>query len=190
MRHVPTATSRRFSASASCAFTLMEMAIVLIIISIVAMLVVPMVGNRASLRLSAAARKVMADLQYAQSLAISTQQTQYVRFSTNQYELLTKSGATFNAVTHPIDKSNFTVVFNGSSSASATRDLARVSLDTVSVAGTSILCFDSLGTPQSYNTTSGVATPTGANVVLTLRYDTSSVTLTVAPYTGEITVSN
>jgi type II secretion system protein H len=171
------------------AFTLIEVMIVVFILAIIVGMIVPMIGNRADLRLSAAARKLTADLQYAQAVAISTQVSQYVRFSSNQYEIMTRavSGTSLVAATHPIDKSNFTVVFNNPS---VTPELANVTLPLVSVGGTNTLVFDAQGVPSSYNATTGVATPLGSRVTITLNSGTQSVNVYVEAYSGEITASN
>jgi type II secretion system protein H len=171
------------------AFTLIELTIVVLILAIVAAIVVPMVGNRSDLRLAGAARRITADLQYAQALAISTQVPQYVRFSANRYELMTRAPASnaLVASTHPIEKTNFTVDFN---STTTTSELVGVTLDAATFNGTNAIVFDSQGAPSSYNASTGVSTPLGARATLTLRSGSQSLSVYVEAYTGEIAVSN
>lgn len=181
--------ARRSTQSFRSAFTLIEVTIVVLLMAIVVGMVVPMVGNRADLRLAAAGRKVTADLQYAQAAAISTQVSQYVRFGANQYELMTRasSGTSLIAAQHPIDKTNFTVVFNN---ASNTPDLVNVTLDAPSFDGASTLVFDAQGMPSSYNATTGIATPLSSRATLTMRCGGQTLRVFVEAYTGEISVSN
>lgn len=171
------------------AFTLIEVTIVVLILAIVVGAVVPMMGSRSDIRLAAAARKMTADLQYAQALAISTQVSQYVRFGANQYELMARaaSGNSLVASVHPTDKTNFTVVFDN---ASAMPELTDVTLDAATFGGQTTLVFDSQGMPSSYNATTGVAAPLGSRATLVLRSGALSMNVYVEAYTGEISASN
>lgn len=171
------------------AFTLIEVTIVVLLLAIMAAMIVPMVGDRSEIRLAGAARRITSDLQYAQALAISTQVPQYVRFSANRYELMTRAPASTSLVasTHPIEKSNFTVDFDN---ATTTPELVDVTLDVATFNGASALVFDSQGMPSSYNATTGVTTPLGSRATLTLRSGTQSLSVYVEAYTGEIAVSN
>jgi Tfp pilus assembly protein FimT len=182
-------TTSRFGIPLSRAFTLVEVTIVVLLLAIVVGMAVPMIGNRSDLRLSAAARKLTADLQYAQAVAISTQVSQYVRFTSNQYELMTRATTGFSlvAATHPVDKTNFTVVFNASTTSS---ELANVTLDAASIGGATTLVFDAQGMPSSYNVSTGISTPLSSRATLTMRSGGQSVSVYVEAYTGEISVSN
>jgi prepilin-type N-terminal cleavage/methylation domain-containing protein len=168
------------------AFTMIEILIVVAILAISAMVVVPMIGSRSDLRLAAAARKVTADLQYIQALAISTQSRHFIRYSSNQYEVLTRPSTTLVPLTHPIDRGDFTVRFNDSS----IPELTGVTLDLTTVGAGTVLCFDDQGTPLSFNTTTATTSTLTTRVVMTLRSGGRFVTVNVEPYTGEITVSN
>lgn len=170
------------------AFTLIEVTIVVLLLAIVVGMIVPMIGNRSDLRLAAAARKLTADLQYAQAVAISTQVSQYVRFSANQYEVMTRVGGSnaLTAATHPIDRTNFTVPFNSTT----IPEMANVTLDAASIGGATTLVFDPQGMPSGYNATTGVATPLSSRVTLTMRSGSQSVSVYIEAYTGEISASN
>jgi type II secretion system protein H len=72
-------------------FTLVEILAVIVILGIASAIVIPQIGTRDDMRVKAAARTLIADLIYAQNLAISTGQVVYVRFDVagNQYSMLT-----------------------------------------------------------------------------------------------------
>jgi Tfp pilus assembly protein FimT len=164
---------------------MIEILIVVVIIGIVAALAIPMVGNTADVALAAASRKVIADLNYAQNMAVSTQQTHFAIFTANQYDFYTRPAGSFVRVAHPVDKGNFTVRFGASATESALR---RVTLDTVSVASTTGLAFDSLGTPMSYDDDTGVLAALSTTQTITLRSGGQTISVRIEPYTGEISV--
>ena len=62
---------------AGCAFTMVELLIVMIIISISAMLVIPMIGSASGMQLSSAANMIASDLEYAKGIAIGRGQTDH-----------------------------------------------------------------------------------------------------------------
>ncbi len=175
---------KRKVATTSGAFTVIEILLVVVILAISAAIVAPMVGNRDDIVIAAAARKVVADFQYAQNYAIATRQSIYIKFAANRYDICTLSGTTLVALTHPVEKDPFTVLFgNGGESA-----LARASLPLPSIAGKTVLGFDSLGTPFSFDTT--MQTKTSLNAAATVSITAGEITqaLRIEPYTGEITV--
>src|SRR4051812_24800357 len=99
-------------------FTLVEILAVVVIIGIASAIVIPQIGSRDDLKGAAAARVLVADLIYAQNLAVATQSTTYVKFDTanNKYSLLTvanSGGDTF--AKHPLTQQNYTVTFGSSS---------------------------------------------------------------------------
>jgi prepilin-type N-terminal cleavage/methylation domain-containing protein len=167
-------------------FTMIEILIVVSILAISAMLVVPMVGSRTDLRLAAASRKVSADLQYVQANAITTRQNHFIRFTSNSYEVLLRPSTSLTPAVHPVDRGDFTVLFNSSTNP----DLLGVTLDTTTVGTGTVLMFDNLGTPLAYNATTNTSTALTTRVTMTIRCQGRSVQVNVEPYTGEITVSN
>src|SRR5688500_15065328 len=72
-------------------FTLTEILAVVVILGIASAIIIPQIGTRDDMRVKAASRTLIADLIYAQNLAISTGQVVYVRFDVagNSYSLLT-----------------------------------------------------------------------------------------------------
>jgi type II secretion system protein H len=164
-------------------FTLVEILCVVVILGIAAATIVPQMGARDDLKLSSAARALMADLSYAQSRAITKQRKQYVKFGEDQYELLTRNtdAAPLTALTHPIDRGDYVVSF-------ASGHLRGVRLDSASFDGRTTLVFDELGSPMSYNGTSAAALASPG----TIRFESGAAVLTmqIEPYTGEITLSS
>ncbi len=167
------------------AFTLVEILIVVTILGITALLAVPMIGDRSDLNLSAASRKILADLTYCQNMAISTQSGYFVRFNTNKYEVCSGSATTMSTIAHPVEKLPFIVLFGSSAAGSP---LASTTLDRPSFNGVATLGFDSLGTPQSVNEGTGATTTLTAQQTLTIRSGGQSVNIRIEPYTGEISI--
>src|SRR5687768_3580673 len=86
--------SGRGAATRSCSrrgFTLVEILAVIVILGIASAIIIPQIGTRDDMRARAAARNLVADLIYAQNLAISSGKVVYVRFdvANNKYSLIT-----------------------------------------------------------------------------------------------------
>lgn len=164
---------------------MIEIMIVVVILAIVSAVALPMIGNRSDLKLAAATRRVLADLQYAQSLSIATRESVYIRFDTNTYSLCNRSGSTFTTLKNPIDQTTFLVRTGTNATDSQLRDvaIARPSFATASALG-----FDSLGAPFLINETTSVKSSLTSAVTITLSCGGQTQTLLVEPYTGEIAV--
>jgi prepilin-type N-terminal cleavage/methylation domain-containing protein len=122
-------------------FTLAELMIVLVIISIIAAIAVPMYSSAAGVQLKTAANVIASDLEYAKSMAISTGQTYQVVFDTaaESYRIKNSAGA---VITHPVHiGANYIVNF-----ASDSR-LSKVDIVSTTFGGT--ISFDYLGTPSA-----------------------------------------
>src|SRR4051794_29157191 len=81
-------------------FTLVEILVVIIILGIASAMIIPQLGSRDDLVVSAAARMMMADMIYAQNRAISLQKPHYVRFDGQQYTVSDTTAIT--PITHPV----------------------------------------------------------------------------------------
>jgi type II secretion system protein H len=116
----PAARLRARRVRGGAGFTLVEILAVIVILGIASAIVIPQIGTRDDMRVKAAARTLIADLIYAQNLAISTGQVVYVRFDVagNQYSMLTnpanskaKKG---DPVQHPITQTDYVTAFGAS----------------------------------------------------------------------------
>lgn len=169
-------------------FTLAEILVCVVIIGIAAAVVVPQIGTRDDLRAAAAARVMMADLLYAQNRAIATQTRHYVVFTTSSpqcYRIVTQMTPLTN-IAHPLTKASEYLVRLG---AGGTSGLEGVTLGNVSFEDRTVLVFDELGVPHYYDPGSGSVTqlsvPDGSAIEVVC--DKFKVTLSIQPYTGEIT---
>ena len=151
------------------AFTLAEILVVVVILGIAAMVLVPMVSDRSSFQARAAARTLIADIMYAQNTAVTRQEDINVIFSpdSESYRLTDANGT----LTNPVTKADYVVQFGQDNRTD------RVDLVSADFNGSQTLTFNSLGAPE----------PTGGNVVISAG--TTSITITVAPVTGRITIS-
>jgi prepilin-type N-terminal cleavage/methylation domain-containing protein len=168
------------------AFTLVEILVVVVILGIAAAIILPQMSNRDDLRASSMARTLMADLAYAQARAVSTQKSQYVRFdvTNNRYDVLDQFTPSEQVITHPVDKTPFLVQLG----AARQDSLKDVVLDTVSFDTRTVIMFDELGTPHSYDPSTNVSSPLVTGSVQ-LRCNAYTLSVNVQPYSGELTVN-
>jgi prepilin-type N-terminal cleavage/methylation domain-containing protein len=185
-------------------FTLIEILIVVIILGIASAIIVPQLNSEPDLRVAASARIVMADLLYAQNMAISTQGNPkgqsspvtnpyvFVSFnvSSQQYGVyyFNNANSTLTALTHPVNLNSYVMTFG----TTGENDAGNVTLTSANIAsGTTTIAFDALGAPYSYNSSTMAVTPLSATAVVTLSASAGSNTYTstvsIAPNTGEIT---
>lgn len=151
--------------------------IVVTILGIAAAIVVPTLGNTAPTRLRGAAQLLAADLAYAQIESLSHgDDPRVIVFDTaaNTYHIAATSDTTI-PITNPIGGVPYLVDYGAGRAA----HLADVTISAVSLDGDSELGFGIYGqTDQSTDAT------------ITLAAGTSSVTLTVDPSTGEVTIGD
>ena len=90
-------------------FTLVELLIVIVILSVAAAIVVPMASSAGTMQLRSAVNMVAADLEYAKSLAIGTGRRHTVVFdeANESYEILDFNDA---PIPHPITKKSRYIV--------------------------------------------------------------------------------
>jgi prepilin-type N-terminal cleavage/methylation domain-containing protein len=173
------------------AFTLIEILVVVVILGIAATLVIPQLSSAGDLNAASAARVVLADLNYAQNCAITTQKPCFVSFSkstnSDTYSLLDSVAPSEHIMTHPVTQMAFTQILgSGGSGAMAAARLGTIKLEATSTATT--IAFDSLGSPYSYSAGTGLVAMTDAGTI-----DVSSkgfvLRISVEPYTGELSVT-
>jgi len=176
----------RHTKSLRAGFTLIEILVVVIILGIAGAIVIPALSTRDDLRAAAASRVIMADLIYAQNLAITKQSNSYVSFSTAS-QTYSVCDSTMTVVTHPVTQNAYTQTLNISG---GTDGLAQSSLDSVAFVDgasttTAIIGFDDLGTPLVYNS-GATTTMTSGKVVV--KSGTYKLQINIEPYTGQISV--
>lgn len=167
--------------SARSGFTLIEVLIVMAIIGISAAMVLPMLGSRNDLNVSAAARKVVADIAWAQNMAIATQSRWHVRFSDSGYNVAREQDGVLTIVEHPVDQSPLSVIFGVASPEPVLRGVV---LGDVEFDESTHLVFDQLGTPRAGDD----ANTLGEVGTVVLQAGTRIITIRVQPLTGEISV--
>jgi prepilin-type N-terminal cleavage/methylation domain-containing protein len=167
-------------------FTLIEILVVVIILGIAAALVIPNLGTRNDQYVAAGSRVVMADLMYAQSQAIVTQNMVYVNFntSTEQYTLTTTAPNVTPAVyiTSPISNANYITKF----ASGTVPQLQRVSFNATAFDSNTCLAFDELGQPYSVNSSTGATALLATNGTIPLVCGSNSLTVYVEPYSGAL----
>jgi prepilin-type N-terminal cleavage/methylation domain-containing protein len=166
------------------AFTLVEVMTVMVILGIAAACIMPQIGTRDDLNVSAAARSVMADVLYAQNRAISTQKKHFVEFSVAGYSILARDSDTspLYTITNPTTQNTYVVTLNGSAFPNV--DLSAVNFDG---SPSRTIQFDSIGAPSVYNVAAGTATPlvgTGT-IILSTTSNAVSASVLIDPATGE-----
>jgi prepilin-type N-terminal cleavage/methylation domain-containing protein len=162
------------------AFTLVEVILVIVILAIGALVAMPAFSGASEMQLKAAADKLGADIEYAKSMAVTTQKNHRVSFDTTNgyYEIQVLNGVTWAAINDPIKKgSTFRVTYSQLSR------LSHVTINSAAFNGTAVVQFDYTGTPLDG---SGVSLPAAG--VVTLGAGTQTTTVTVEPVTGFISV--
>jgi len=168
---LPQGTNRMISTSWSIfcnAFTIIEIIVVVIIIAIAAAVIIPYAIGTTASQARSAARMVMSDLSYAQNEAIVTQTPITVAFdiSTNSYTVSNESGP----LIHPITKKAYMIDLDTISG------FGDVTISSVNFGGSATVTFDAIGAPSN-----------GGTIVVSAGQHSYSIT--VAPVTGKITVS-
>jgi prepilin-type N-terminal cleavage/methylation domain-containing protein len=150
------------------AFTLTEMLVVIAILAIVAAVVLPKMVGSSDIQARSAARVLMADLEYAQSVAITSQTPITVTFSTfsNSYAVSNASGP----LIHPITKKSYVVDLG------EVKGMESVAIASASFGGSSYMTFDALGAPDNSGT-------------VTIAAGAHTYQVNVAPVVGRITVT-
>lgn len=181
-------------------FTLVEILAVVVILGIASAIIIPHMGTRDDMKAAAAARVIVADLIYAQNLAISTGTPVYVRFdkTNNNYSMLTNplsSKTNFgDLVMHPVTQQTYIQTF-GDSDVKRVDPWENVSLDTVALNGTDssyqnqfTVGFDEIGSPYVYNYTLDLKNDLADGSKIIIKAGTLTTQVNIAAATGEITV--
>lgn len=158
----------RSRTSRTAGFTLVELLVVVVIMSLMGAMVIPMMVDMGAVEAQSVARVISTDLQYAQNVAITHQQAVTVEFfpDLDRYELRNQSGR----LIHPMTNAEYVVDLR------ADHDFERFDLLAAGFDGGRTVTFDELGSPDA----GGSITVEGGGLVWTVQ---------VAPVTGTVTVS-
>ncbi|MEA2708337.1 MAG: hypothetical protein QOF78_938 [Phycisphaerales bacterium] len=177
-------------------FTLVEILAVVVILGIASAIIIPQIGTRDDMRAKAAARMLVADLIYAQNLAISTGRVVYVRFDTtaNSYILLTNPATSKpkkgDPVAHPITQTDYETKFGTGSRGLQQVTIASAVMNGVDTAYRPMYTvgFDEIGAPYvwSYDVDQPNDLYDGTIVI---KSGTFEVKVTISAATGEILVN-
>lgn len=178
------------------AFTLVELIVVLVIISIGAAIAVPMMSQDA-VRVPAAARMVGSDIGYARTIATSHQTQVQITFQTTGtqvtgYEIRSRDSAgAFNFVNRPADLTPMRVIFGPTQTSNpyGTCLVGSVALNTTPRTDFTVLSFDSRGQPSfSTDGTTFTVLPTDARISITDLDGQLVATISIQPITGVVRV--
>ena len=162
----------------SAGFTLVELALAITIVAILAWLAVPKIADLGGMRLDAAARRVAADLRYAQSRAIGTRTIHGLHFepSSGRYTVYAPTPST--PLADPADRARtLRVVFD------QRVEYRGVAIASASFGASPTVSFDYFGVPRD---SAGADLAAPGRVVLS--YQGATDTVEVAPGTGKVTI--
>lgn len=162
------------------AFTLAELILVIVILSIAALMALPFAVSGSSMQLRSAANMIAADLEYAKSMAISRGSYYKVVFYDEQEKYEIQDFNTSLPIEHPIRKDEYVIDFARDSR------LNRVDIASVNFDSQDTIVFDYLGSPFSSNGEMEHLISTGEII---LSSGGATIIVNVAPVTGYITIT-
>lgn len=166
------------AAARPAGFTLVELAVVVTLLALMAWLAYPSITSLAELRLDAAARRVASDIRYAQNRAIGSRTVHGVRFDVGAGRYIVYAGNSGAALVNPANRGkNLVVTF------AALTETRGVVIESAAFGATPGVTFDFYGVPRD---TAGVELNAPGRVVL--AYQGTRDTVEVAPQTGAIRV--
>jgi len=158
------------------AYTLIELLVVISVLAIAGALVIPALGQTNVLRVQAAVRTVISDINFAQSDALARQASRAVVFDVahNKYSVLEVHGQTLDPVHDTIQTTNLNLsnIYHDTHLVSAAFD------------GTNTIVFDELGGPVAGP---GSSNP-GAGGSIVIAGSGSQFRVSLEAYTGRVSV--
>ena len=159
-------------------FTLTELTVRVVILGILSWLAYPKMAAMDEVKLDAAARRIAADLRYAQGLAMSRRVIHGILFNTAQEKYTVFAPDASTPITDPADRARTLVV-----DYTTRTEFKGVLVQSAAFGTTPGITFDYFGVPRD---TAGVDLTSQGVVVLTYQGNTDSIL--VAPQTGTVTV--
>ena len=162
------------------AFTLIELIMVMLIMGIISVVGFIVINPYQGIKLDAAAKKVMVDLEFARNLSLSTAKWYGVSFEadpSNVYRVYQTDGVTDTVMDDPSQPGKSFVVNLNSY-------FGGVKIQSASLGGGSKVEFNPLGTPYADKTGAAFS----ANGVVTLSFNSPTKTVQITPNTGRIFV--
>ena len=157
-------------------FTLIELVMIIVLLTLVAMTAAPRLANILGVKASATARKLQADMVYAQDLAMTRNRRHRVVFpSTTSYEVRDAAGT---LATNPDGGGGFAVTMDPGITLSWS-----LNGDAALNRGVE---FDSLGRPYFYSGVTPSTVDLAAGTIKTWSGGTQQQTVTVQPQTGKV----
>jgi prepilin-type N-terminal cleavage/methylation domain-containing protein len=158
-------------------FTLIELIMVILIMSTLAVLTIPRFKSFYFIQFSGAVKKVVSDIRYVQQLAVSRHEAYRIVFDPAQetYEVRRVSDNSY--AVNPFGRNNFLVNF------SSDAQYRGVNIVSANFGNTSALRFDWQGVPQN---DAGVNLSSEGNV--RFSYQDNNMTVYVTPNTGRVRV--
>ena len=152
-------------------YTLVEVLIVVVVLGIAAAMIVPQMLSAGQLGVQAAARMIIADIQYAQNDAVAAQAERRLVFEpdSDRYRLTDASGQVLEVPWRSAGGARYEVSFQED------QRFRGVELVSADFDEEPVLVFDDLGAPES-----------GGRVVL--KFNDQRYEVAVAPFTGRVTV--
>jgi len=182
--HGTTLNPDKGAAGDCCAFTLVEVLLVITLLVIAALAVIPLVSSAGNVAVQAAADLLVADLAYAKSMAVSRGENYSVVFDTDAETYSIVRDANDTVIKHPIKKGfPYTVDFANDSR------FALVDIESVDFDSESELEFDHLGAPQKTDEADATTDLVDPGVI-TLTRGSMTWTVSIEPETGAITTSH
>ncbi len=158
-------------------YTLVELLIIITILGIAGTMVIPQIGSTDVLRVQAAVRTIVADINYMQSDALARQQSRAIVFdpANNSYSLLEVPGD----VLDPINDLIYAVDFKNS------KKFHSATIVSAQIDGDEVLVFDEMASPILEP---GSAAPSAGGRI-TVTGSGSTFHIDVEAYTGRVTVT-
>jgi len=159
-------------------FTLVELILLISLIGILAWLAVPRLGAYHEIKLETAARRVAADLRYAQGLSMTQREKHGVFFDPGVSRYTVLETASGRAIENPMERGRPLLVdFHRAG------EYQGVSIVSADFGGTPGVTFDFFGVPRD---TSGRELASPGRVLLS--YEGMTAAVTIAPGTGRVSL--